>query len=78
MYYLEWIDDLRIRGKLSLAVRQDLASMFRSDIPSVRGQAIAFRNRMQQEHPDLWIAYQAKRRILGLSNSNPSHIHQHL
>jgi len=43
--------------------------MFGSGRPSVRAQAIAFCNRMKQEHPDLWIAYQAKRRILGLSKS---------
>lgn len=73
MDYLGWIDDLRLRGKLSLAVRQDIAHMLRSEQPSVRANGLAFCNRMKHEHPDLWVAYQAKRRVLGLSSSNPTH-----
>jgi hypothetical protein len=64
MNYLGWIDYLRHRGVVSLDTRQSLAHMLRHERPAVRAQGIVFCNRMKQEHPDLWIAYRAKRRII--------------
>ena len=63
----EWIDYLRIQGLVSMGQRQELLHMHRSHLPSVSNKAIAFANRMRTEHPDLWIAFKAKQRVLGLS-----------
>ena len=70
---MEWIDDLRIRGLLSLGQRQAIVHMLVSELSSVRAQGFAFCDRMRAKYPQLWIAYQAKRRVLGLSSSNPTH-----
>ena len=69
MDYLGWLDDLRIRGLVSLEERQAIAHMLRSERPSVRVQGLAFCNRMVTDNPDLWIAFQTKQRILGLNKS---------
>jgi len=69
MDYLGWIDDLRIRGLISVDERQAIAHMLRSEQPSVVTQGLVFCNRMKTSHPDLWIAFKAKQRVLGLSKS---------
>lgn len=63
MDHLGWIDYLRRRGVVSLEHRQDLAHMLRSEISAVRAQGLVFCKRMKHEHPDLWIAYRAAKRI---------------
>lgn len=68
--YFEWIDDLRIRGLISVDERQAIAHMLRSERASVVTQGLVVCKRMRNEHPDLWLAFKAKQRILGLSKSN--------
>jgi hypothetical protein len=63
----EWIDYLRIQGLVSMEQRQELFHMHRSHRPSVVNKALEFANRMRQEHPDLWLGFRGKQRVLGLS-----------
>lgn len=67
-----WLDYLHARGVISSGQCEGLKEMHSHRMPSVSNKAIAFANRMREEHPDLWVGYQAKRRVLGLSSSNPT------
>ena len=62
--YLEWFDELRLRGVIDMNLRQHLAHLLRSDQPSVRANAFAFGTKMKQKYPEMWVVFVTKKRIL--------------
>jgi hypothetical protein len=74
-YWLQHLRDLKVIGDTQLT---HLEGMRSSEYPGVSDKVVEFGNRMRRTHPDLWLTFKAKQRILGLSSSNLTHIHQHL
>jgi hypothetical protein len=74
----EWLDYLRDCKVIDHGQWLNLRTMLDHRLTSVHTKAMVFASRMRDTHPELWVPFKAKRRILGLSSSNPSHIHQHL
>jgi hypothetical protein len=68
----EWLDYLHGSKVIDRFQWIDLRTMLDHRLTSVSVKATAFANRMQDTHPELWVSFQTKRRILGLSSSNPS------
>lgn len=62
--YREWLQFLRDSKVISSEQYMDLVIILENRRMAVHQQALAFCNRMKDEHPELWIAYRAKLRIL--------------
>lgn len=62
-----WLEFLRDISVIDRKLCADLKAMHASQVPSVSNKAIVFAKRMQEEHPELWLSFLAKQRVLGLS-----------
>jgi hypothetical protein len=60
-----WLGYLRDFKVISNSQRMDLITLLENRRASVHTQAMEFSRRMKTDHPELWLSFKAKQRVLG-------------